>query len=260
MEENPPQDIKEEDEKLEALEQRDIAQSLNYDEVVAGETEGAKSKRLLDADVVKRMKKAGLPKPDGVPLSNWNQVQEVRPGPHTLVAHLRACGLQPKEIATQVGLSVSTVNQYLASEKIQFEIRRLQHTYFGKDPMRRFQTMLNEAADVMEETMRDKQVKPSVRVMAADKILDRALGKPKQHLTVEGSLIRKVYESLDDNTGRKIQTTIEVSGDNPNVREVTAPVVGEKNPNEVEKPVKDNPNVASDKSAYVDDWVEQFFK
>lgn len=250
MEENPPQDIKEEPEK---------PGTMTYDEIAAGETPAQKSKRLLDADVVARMKKAGLPKPDDVPKSNWNQVQEVRPGPHTLVAHLRACGLQPKEIATQVGLSVSTVNQYLASEKIQFEIRRLQHTYFGKDPMRRFQTMLQEAADVMEETMRDKQVKPSVRVMAADKILDRALGKPKQHLTVEGSLIRKVYESLDDNTGKKIQTTIEVSGDNPNVRDVAQPGP-EKNPNEVEKPVRENPNAASDKGAYVDDWVEQFFK
>jgi len=236
--------------------------TMTYDEV-ASAGNAPRSKRLLDADVVARMKKAGIPKPDDVPVSNWNQVQEVQPGPHTLVAHLRACGLQPKEIALQVGLSVGTVKQYLASEKIQFEIRRLQHRYFGQDPMRRFQTMLQEAADTLEETMRDKQVKPSVRVMAADKILDRALGKPKQHLTVEGSLIRKVYESLDSNTGKKIQTTIEVSGDNPNVRDVGQADAGTGNPNEVEKPVRENPNTepaTPDKSKYVDDWVEQFFK
>ena len=46
--------------------------------------------------------------------------------------------------------------------------------------------------------MNDKQAKPSVRVMAADKILDRAMGKPKQFLQVEGSMIRKIYESLDN--------------------------------------------------------------
>lgn len=207
-----------------------------------------KGKRLLDVDVVKRMKDAGLPKPPDVPHSNWNQVQDVKAGPHTLVAHLAACGLKAKEIAEQVGLSPDTVKRYLASEKIKFEIRRLQHNYFGKDPMRRFQTMIQEAGDVLETVMRDEQIKPSIRVMAADKILDRAVGKPKQFLQVEGSLIRKVYESLD----QKNVTP------NPNLDK--EPIDIENNPNETVIPETENPNAKDDKQVYIDDWVEKFFK
>ena len=114
--------------------------------------------------------------------------------------------------------------------------------------MRRFQTMIQEAGDVLENVMRDEQIKPSIRVMAADKILDRAVGKPKLFLQVEGSLIWKVYESLD----QKNVTP------NPNVDK--EPIDIENNPNEIAEPEKENSNVKEDKQVYIDDWVNKFFK
>lgn len=159
--------------------------------------ESPRGKKLLDPDIVKRMKAAGLPKPDDVLADSWDQVQSVKVGIHTMVAHMAACGCQPKQIADATGLNVSTVKTYLNSEKIKFEIKKLQHQMFAKDPIRRFKGLVEEATTVLEETMHDKNAKPSVRMVAADKILDRALGKPKQFLSVEGSLIRRIYESLD---------------------------------------------------------------
>lgn len=231
--------------------------TLSYEEVTSQENPKRPNakKRMLPLNIVQKMKAEGLSKPDDVSELTWNQVEEVQPGPHTLVAHLAACGLRPSEIAEQTGYALTTVRQYLASEKIQLEIRALQHKYFGRDSMRRFQSLINEAADTLEDTMRDKQVKPSVRVMAADKILDRALGKPKQFLSVEGNLIRRVYETLDS-TGRRVQTTVEVA-DNPNIKDVTHNA-SESNPNVIEKRATPNPN--ADQSSYVDDWVEKNIK
>lgn len=180
------------------MEEKKDGGTITQEELESGTYDAtARGKRLLDPDVVKRMKEAGMQRPDDVSKNSWEQVQKVKVGRHTLVAHMAAAGLQPKEIAEAAGLTPSTVKRYLASPKIQMEVKRIQHKYLGTDPMRRFRQMMGRAADVMEETMEDPAVKPSVRLMAADKILDRAVGKPKQYIQMEGSLIRRVYEHLD---------------------------------------------------------------
>jgi predicted transcriptional regulator len=226
-------------------------ETLTQDEIEAGTVgTSATGKRLLSPDIVKRMKDAGLPKPEDVKLNTWNQVQSVEPGPHTLVAHLAACGLRPAQIAEATGLAATTVKKYLDSEKIKFEVRVLQHRYFGADPQRRFKALTEEATEVTTEIMRDQNIKPSVRLMAAGNILDRSMGKPKQHFTVEGSLIRRVYEAMD---GKKVEELpiIDVpAADAPRVAEAIP--TGE-NPNTVEKRDEEkNPN-----SGRWSGWVDQ---
>lgn len=208
----------------------------------------AKGKRLLDPDVVKRMREAGLPRPEEVASNSWEQVQTVREGSHTLVAHLAACGLKPGEIAEATGLNLTTVKKYLDSEKIKFEIRHLQHKYFGADPMRRFRTMVGQATDTIEEVMNNPNAKDSVRVIAADKIMDRALGRPKQFLQVEGSLIRKIYETLDEK-----KKTIDVSAI-PEAQTGERVVGG----NVVEKvDRKENPNLQPEEQKDWSGWIDK---
>lgn len=219
-----------------------------YEEVVDGTIGKTRTgKRLLDPDTVKRMKEAGLPKPDDVSQGSWDQLQEVKVGAHTAVAHMAASGVRPKHIAEALGLSPATVTTWLKSEKMKFEVKRLQHRMFGKDPASRFRTLVNDATSTLVEAMQADDAKHSVKIMAANSILDRALGKPKQHLLVEGSIIRKIYENLD--TGK--DTVIEVESQES--REVEEIGPGE-NPNTVEKiDHSANPNLNSRWS----DWAKE---
>lgn len=209
--------------------------------------ESPRGKRLLDPDVVKRMKEAGLPKPPDVLADSWNQVQHVKVGAHTMVAHMAACGCQPKQIADATGLNISTVKNYLNSEKIKFEIKKLQHQMFAKDPIRRFKGLVEEATTVLEETMHDKNAKPSVRMVAADKILDRALGKPKQFLSVEGSLIRRIYESLDDKKPDIEGEAVTLSGEKS---------MGSQTEEKITKEVKEIPSETVKSSADWGSWLK----
>lgn len=180
--------------------------------------------------------------------------QKLIPGRMTLVCHFAAVGLRPKEIAASIeGMTVDEVRDHLQVEAVQKEIRALQHQYFGGDPMRRFKAMVNDAADILEDAMKDKHVKTSVRVQAADKILDRALGKPKQFLSVEGNLIRRVYETLD---GKKVDE-VAIEPGNPNVRDVEAVTV--QKAAEVASATVATPT-EPDPSRHVDDWVNSFLK
>lgn len=212
--------------------------------------ENKMGKRLLDPDTVKQLKEMGVPKPPNVDSESWSQLQEVKVGVHTAVAHMAASGVRPKEIAVSLGLAESTVRGYLKSEKMKLEVKTLQHRMFGRDPSGRFRNLVNDATTVLEDTMRDETVKPSVRIMAADKVLDRALGKPKQHLAVEStSLIRRIYENLG---GGKDEVIDVESQESREVREI-GPTNAD-NPNTVEKiDHSENPNLSTKWS----DWANK---
>lgn len=124
--------------------------------------------------------------------------QPSSPG-HTaqLIIYLAATGVKNPEIAEQLNLTVNYVNSVLKEERSLFELRKLRHQLYGKDLKKRFHDLIPAATDVIEQTMLNPNVKPHLKFTAAQEVLDRALGKPKQTVEVEGSMIRSVFEALD---------------------------------------------------------------
>jgi hypothetical protein len=121
------------------------------------------------------------------------------------VVYLAAQGKNAVQIAEATGSSTRSITVMLQEERVQFEIRRLQHRLFGKDQKnvkRRFDDMVEAAQNTIEEIINDDNpnvtIKPQLRFAAAQEILDRSLGKPKQTVETHVSLIKDLFDRLDD--------------------------------------------------------------
>lgn len=125
------------------------------------------------------------------------------------IIYLSAQGKATSEIAEALGISVSNASKTLREERIQFEIKRLRHKLFGHDTKavkKRFDDMVEGAQNVIQEIIDNPNsaVKPQLRFNAAQEVLDRSLGKPKQTVEHQGSLIKELFDRLDDPNSSKI--------------------------------------------------------
>ncbi len=116
------------------------------------------------------------------------------------IAYLAAQGKTHAEIAEVLGTTSRTIGAIIATERMQFEIKRTQHKLFGQDNKaiaNQFKDMIPKALDTMREIIDNPNVKPQLRFSAAQEIFDRSLGKPKQTVELEGSLVKDLYDRLD---------------------------------------------------------------
>lgn len=132
---------------------------------------------------------------------------------------MSALGLSRKQIATNLGISPERVSAICSSASGKAFISQIQKEMYFNDPQKMFLRMVPEAAKTVFKIMRDKEEKGSTRISAADVILDRALGKPKQEIQHEGSLIKELFSRLDQ---EKEQPVIEVKAEQ--VEEVIDPL------------------------------------
>lgn len=166
----------------------------------------------------------------------------------SLVAYLAAQGRTNSEIADALSMASSTVNTILQDERTQFEVKQLRHRLIGgRDVKQRFQSMLPKAVDAHEEILDNPNNKPALRFAAVQEVYDRALGKPKQTIEHEGSILRALYEKLDSKEGPS--PIIDVT---PSARPAATSL---ENPNGKSKPdMSQNPNFQSDP---IDDWIDK---
>jgi len=162
-----------------------------------------------------------------------------------MLIYLAANGFNNTQIASELGISTQTVSNKLQDGRIQFEIKHTRYRLFGANTKKRFDSILPQAIDVTEEIINNPNVKPQLRFQAAQEVFDRSLGKPKQTIEHEGSLVRALYEKLD----AKNVTPVE------NIKETVIEGVAQ-NPNTVVpyKKTEDNPNTLTD---MVDDFVKK---
>lgn len=157
------------------------------------------------------------------------------------LAYLAATGLTNAQIAESLGLDPKTVRLKLTDERIAFEIKHLRYKLYGADHKKRFNDILPHALDVTEEIVRNPNISPKLKFAAAQEVFDRALGKPKQTVEHEGSLIRALFEKLD---AQKSTPVIDVGKET---------VI--ENPNErINLPTQANPNRNMDT---VEDWISK---
>lgn len=141
-----------------------------------------------------------------------------------IIIYLAASGLTNTKIAEELGMHPNSISNVLGEERIQFELRKLRHKLFGKDVQRKFRDMVPAAQELTESILTNPNLKPGLRFNAAQEVFDRALGKPKQTIEHEGSMIKRIFEKLDSEDE---SSTIDVTP-----KETPEPVSVISNPNE----------------------------
>lgn len=139
-------------------------------------------------------------------------------------------------IATELNLPEEHVRLKLGTEKFQAYAKHLKYKLFSEDPKKRFNDLLPFATDAIEDALKDPGTKIQTRLAAAQEVTDRVMGKPKQTIDVEGSLIRGLIDRLDK---KKQNDIIDIPGSIENNALLPAP---NENPNRdpVDKWVEEN--------------------
>lgn len=117
-----------------------------------------------------------------------------------LICYLKAIGFKNKDIAAAIGGTTAEVLRVLKSESAQDEIERVQQQIFVAEPAKMFETILPSAVRIAVNAMMSRKTKTSVRVDAAFKFMDRALGKPTQTVEHNTNLVRELITKIADDT------------------------------------------------------------
>jgi hypothetical protein len=161
------------------------------------------------------------------------------------ISYLTMEGWTNEEIASCLQVPIEVIRLKLTDERIQEKSRNLHYQIYSEDSKKRYQDMLPHAMRVIEDILKDPMAKPQLKIDAAREVTDRVLGKPKQTVEHEGSLIRAFLERLSSPEMIATEPALpvpyrELPPGNPNV---STPVV-----------TKDNPNFQED---MVDQWMKK---
>ena len=115
---------------------------------------------------------------------------------HRLIAYWAAHGIEPKEIALELGYSEKTIKSILKEKQVQFFIKKTQFKIYGEDPALHIKVCAAKGIKVAETIMESKKTKDHTRQEIAFKFMDRAYGKPGlEDGLVEGT-VRKILQML----------------------------------------------------------------
>lgn len=116
-----------------------------------------------------------------------------------LICYLKAIGFKNKDISSAIGGTLDEVSRVLKSHSAQEEIDRVQQEIFVAEPAKMFETILPQAVKIAVNAMMSRKTKASVRVDAAFKFMDRALGKPTQTVEHSSNLIKDLITKINQN-------------------------------------------------------------
>lgn len=113
------------------------------------------------------------------------------------VVFLAAGGARAEDIAEQTNLSLFRVQLILGSDRGLEEVKRLKWKMHGESSKAQFEALLPAAIDTVHEVMGSRRLPARTRLSAAQIIMDRALGKPKETVDVNhNNPLRQLYEEL----------------------------------------------------------------
>jgi transcriptional regulator with XRE-family HTH domain len=115
----------------------------------------------------------------------------------TNIMYLFANGLSPERIAELTGVSETRVRWILESQRGRAEAAQMAYQVAGEDPRKMFMKAVPETFAVQMEIMRKPGAKDSTRLVAAEAIQNRAMGKAPQTIEVnQKSTVRLLLEQL----------------------------------------------------------------
>jgi len=117
---------------------------------------------------------------------------------HKVICYLKAIGFKNRDIQRTLNCSLGEVYKVIKSQSGQDEIERVQREIFVNEPAKMFDAILPEAIKVAVNAMMSKKVNTSIRVDAAFKFMDRALGKPSQTIEHKGNLVKELITKISN--------------------------------------------------------------
>jgi hypothetical protein len=183
------------------------------------------------------LRRAGLPRPEKMTMAEWQAPTKLN-NQHELICYLAATGTRKEQIVEVVGLTKATVNQVLSSERVKFRIKEIQFQLYGKDPHKRFESMLSSAIQTVSDILESDSAKPNTKLMAANTVFDRVMGKPVQEIKNHSTTLVEFYARLDKVFDGK---------NNPDSVEADYEIVPENK--KIDDPTKD----------HIDQWMDENF-
>lgn len=115
-----------------------------------------------------------------------------------VICYLKAIGFKNKDIKNTLHCTYAEIKRVCESESGKAEIERVQREIFVNEPQKMFEAILPEAIKVAVNAMMSKKVNTSIRVDAAFKFMDRALGKPTQTVEHKTNLVRELITKISN--------------------------------------------------------------
>lgn len=145
---------------------------------------------------ISELKALGFKKPAKVSWGRWIGPKEHN-HVHNLIVQLAAVGTSNNNIAEAVGLTPSRISIILSQPEMKSKIAKVQEQYWGSNADKRFKHLLPKAIDVAERVLNESS-DDKLQVDVAFRLMDRALGKPKQEVAVTGNLLSELMSRLDN--------------------------------------------------------------
>lgn len=116
---------------------------------------------------------------------------------HTL-CYLLASGLSQREAARELNYTESRISIICSKPTVQNKIERIKKTHWDAQIGTRIGQLAPRALDVFEDTLKDKSAKLSDRIHAAQWLLEKHSGKPKQDIGVDaGAGFLQLLQALE---------------------------------------------------------------
>lgn len=137
-----------------------------------------------------------------------------------VTAWMSASGCPSSVIAQELGLTEYDVNISLELTSVREKIKRIKDDYWGASLTQQFDRVAPAALTYFEQVINDEVpgIKPGDKIHAAQWVLEKATGKPKQEVEVSGDFgIRRLFAELDalrqqaDTAGTTVAQIIDVT-------------------------------------------------
>ena len=171
---------------------KDLAEALNRSEKEAVDPQ-VDLEEMIENNIASMSEEMGVDfkkEMPRVPVKNMHQDR--------LMCYMAAFGCSHAEIGAHFGFTEKETARILSKRQNVEEIRRTQEKVFLEKSGKVFQRILPKAVFTAEEIMENKANNPNVRLNAAIHFMDRSLGKPTQHIEEKGSIIRELFNKMDE--------------------------------------------------------------
>lgn len=159
----------------------------------------------LDEEIVKALETIDLP-------------VEKDPEYYKAIAYLWAGGANQEQISVMIGKPTHEVKNILALDRIKQLVFQIQKGQAKTDAKKIIKSIVPDAIEVARAIMLSPENKAATRANIAFQFMDRAMGRPTQTIDVGGSLIKDLFERLDNM--QKAKETKEIEAEVSRIEDV----------------------------------------